>query len=106
MQFPIGTTNGQIAVGCFAQGTHQIINKQHCFIQHSDNNSIAQTVQQVVDELGISTYDEQTGQGEMRHVIGRVGTKTGEVMVVLVTATPDLSQKEILIERLREYRIS
>ena len=102
MQFPIGMTKGQVAVGCFAQGTHQIINTEHCFIQHSDNDMIAQTVQQVVAELGISTYDEHTGQGVMRHVIGRVGTKTGEVMVVLVTATLDLPHKEAIIERLRQ----
>lgn len=102
MQFPIGTVNGKIAVGCFAQGTHQIINTEHCFIQHQDNDLIAQTVQQVIAELGISTYDEQTGRGVMRHVIGRVGTKTGEVMVVLVTTTPDLPQKDVIIDRLRQ----
>ena len=102
MQFPIGMAKGQVAVGCFAQGTHQIINTKHCYIQHSDNDGIAQTVQQVVTELGISTYDERTGQGEMRHVIGRVGIATGEVMVVLVTATPDLPNKVALIQRLLE----
>jgi len=102
MQFPIGTTNGQIAVGCFAQGTHQIINTKHCYIQHPDNDSIALAVQQVITELGISTYDEQTGRGVMRHVIGRVGIVTGEVMVVFVTGTPDLPQKEIIIKKLRQ----
>jgi len=100
MQFPIGITKGQVAVGCFAQGSHQIINTKHCYIQHSDNDRIAQTLQQVVTELGISTYDERTGQGEMRHVIGRVGIATGEVMVILVTATPDLPNKAVLIQRL------
>lgn len=102
MQFPIGTVSGQVAVGCFAQGTHQIINTEHCYIQHPDNDSIAQTVQQVVTELGISTYDEHTGRGTMRHVIGRVGIATGEIMVVLVTATSNLPKKENIIERLRQ----
>lgn len=102
MQFPIGTVGGQVVVGCFAQGTHQIINTEHCLIQHSDNNSVAQAVQQIVSELGISTYDEHTGRGVMRHVIGRVGTKTGEVMVVLVTATPGLPNKDLMIAELRK----
>jgi len=100
MQFPIGMAKGQVAVGCFAQGTHQIINTEHCYIQHPDNDKIALAVQQVVAELGMSTYDEQTGRGVMRHVIGRVGIATGEVMVVLVTATPDLPQKAIIIKKL------
>jgi len=102
MQFPIGMENGKVAVGCFAQGTHDIINTKHCFIQHEANNLIAQAVQQVVTELGISTYDESTGRGTMRHVIGRVGIATDEVMVVLVTATPDLPHSDRLIAELRQ----
>ncbi len=102
MQFPIGTINGKVAVGCFAQGTHNIINTEHCYIQHEANNQVAQALQEIVTELGISTYDERTGQGTMRHVLGRVGTATDEVMVVLVTATPELPHKERIIAHLRQ----
>lgn len=102
MQFPIGTVQGKIAVGCFAQGTHNIINTEHCFIQHEANNLIAQTVQQIITELGISTYDERTGRGIMRHVLGRVGAATDEVMVVLVTATYELPHQEKIIAALRQ----
>lgn len=102
MQFPIGMVHGKVAVGCFAQGTHNIINTQHCYIQHEANNKIAQTVQQIVTELDVSTYDEYTGRGVMRHVLGRVGTATDEVMVVLVTATQDLPYKERIIAELRQ----
>jgi len=102
MQLPVGTVSGQVVVGCFAQGTHQIINTEHCFIQHETNNRVAQAVQQIVSELGITTYDEQTGQGVMRHVLGRVGVKTDEVMVVLVTATSALPRQAEVITKLRE----
>lgn len=102
MQLPIGTIAGKVAVGCFAQGTHNIINMEHCFIQQEGNNIVAQSVQQIVTELGISTYDEQTGTGVMRHVLGRVGKKTDEVMIVLVTATPDLPKQAEVIEELRQ----
>jgi 23S rRNA (uracil1939-C5)-methyltransferase len=102
MQFPIGTVNGKVAVGCFAQGTHNIINTEHCFIQHEANNTVAQTVQKIITELGISTYDERTGEGVMRHVLGRVGTATNEVMVVLVTATHELPHQERIIAHLRQ----
>lgn len=102
MQFPIGTVNGKVAVGCFAQGTHNIINTEHCFIQHEANNTVAQTVQEIITDLGISTYDERTGKGVMRHVLGRVGTATDEVMVVLVTATHVLPHKERIIAHLRQ----
>lgn len=102
MQLPIGTVDGEVVIGCFAQGTHKIINTEHCFIQQQANNSVAQAVQQIVTELGISTYDEETGQGVMRHVLGRVGKKTDEVMVVLVTATTELPKQQQIIEELRQ----
>ncbi|MDR3560048.1 MAG: 23S rRNA (uracil(1939)-C(5))-methyltransferase RlmD [Negativicutes bacterium] len=102
MQFPVGISGGKLAVGCFAQGTHAIIDTDRCFIQHEVNNTIANAVRQLLAELGIPPYDEQRGRGVVRHVLGRVGAATGEVMVVLVTATADLPHREAIIARLRE----
>ena len=92
MQFPVGRAGAKVVVGCYAQGTHAIIDTENCFIQHEMNNEIARTVRELVATLGISPYDEHTGSGVIRHVMGRVGSATGEVMVVLVTATPELPQ--------------
>lgn len=100
MQFPVGLAGGKVAVGCYAQGTHDIINTSNCLIQHETNNTIAATVREIIDNLGIPTYNEQDGQGIVRHVLGRVGTATGEVMVVLVTATAELPHRQQLIEQL------
>ena len=101
MQFPVGEAGGKIAIGCFAQGTHAIIDTERCFIQHQTNNLIAREVKQLAAELGIKPYDERSGQGVLRHVLGRVGTATGEVMVVMVTATPDLPRQAEIVARLR-----
>lgn len=102
MQFPAGQVGGEIVVGCYAQGTHAIIPTEHCLIQHQSNNVIAAQVRRMAAKLGISAYDEHTGSGVLRHVIGRVGTATGEVMVVLVTATDKLPRQAELITALRE----
>jgi 23S rRNA (uracil1939-C5)-methyltransferase len=102
MQFPIGLTDGKLAIGCFAQGSHRIIDTQDCLIQHNTNNRIAAEVRAIAAELGLSTYDERTGRGVLRHVLGRVGSATNEVMVVLVTATKDLPHQEKIVNRLRE----
>ncbi|MDF2876317.1 MAG: rlmCD, partial [Sporomusa sp.] len=101
MQFPVGQKNGKLVLGCYAQGSHDIVDIDNCLIQHQANNDIAREVRSVISELGIEPYDEHTGQGIIRHVLGRVGTATGEVMVVLVTATDRLPQREELIERLK-----
>jgi len=102
MQFPVGLVNGEVAIGCFAQGTHTIINTENCLIQHEANNIISRQVREIIAKLGIEPYNEQTGAGIIRHVLGRVGTASGEVMVVLVTATAGLPHKDRIVSELRE----
>jgi 23S rRNA (uracil1939-C5)-methyltransferase len=100
MQFPVGQKNNKVVVGCFAQGSHDIVDTENCLIQHQVNNDIVREVRKAVQELNIEPYDEQTGRGVIRHVLGRVGTATGQIMVVLVTATEHLPKQQALIERL------
>lgn len=100
MQLPVGRKHSKVVVGCYAQGSHDIIDTDNCLIQHQINNDIAREVRKVIQELGIEPYDEHTGQGVIRHVLGRVGTATGQIMVVLVTATERLPKEQALIKRL------
>lgn len=101
MQFPVGLQQGKVVVGCYSQGSHDIVDTDNCLIQHQTNNAIVREVRTVIAELKIEPYNEHTGQGVIRHVLGRVGTATGEVMVVLVTATDRLPKQDQLIERLK-----
>lgn len=100
MQLPVGQHDGKLVAGCFARGTHHIIDTERCYIQHSLNNRIAAEVKEVLANMGVSAYNERTGTGLIRHIIGRVGVKTGEVMVVLVTNGREIPHKEDLIAAL------
>lgn len=101
MQFPIGRNGNDVVIGCYAQGTHNIIDTENCLIQNEANNVVANAVRGVMRRLNITTYDEKTGQGVLRHVIGRVGIASGEIMVVLVTNTEILPKQEKVVEELK-----
>lgn len=101
MQFPVGKDGNDVIVGCYAQGTHNIVSAENCLIQHASNNTIANAVRGILRRLNISVYDEKTRRGVIRHIIGRVGAASGEVMVVLVTSTETLPKREKIIEELR-----
>ncbi len=101
MQFPVGLAAGRLAVGCFAPGSHDIVDIDDCLIQHAANNTVARAVRAALSDLGIPPYDEASGRGVVRHVLGRVGTAGGEVMAVIVTATADLPRRDELVARLR-----
>jgi len=100
MQVPVARKDNDVVVGCFAQGTHTVIDTKNCLIQNEANNTIANAVRGVIKRLNIGTYDEKTGRGVLRHVIGRVGSN-GEVMVVLVTSTDVLPKQEKIIAELQ-----
>ena len=50
----------------------------------------------------IRTFDEDTGYGLLRHVLIRRGFESGEIMVVLVTASPVFPSKNNFVKALRE----
>lgn len=100
MQFPIGRKAGKTIIGCFAQGSHEIIDTTDCHIQKELNNDIVNAVREVVTKLAIPVYDEDKHLGVLRHVVGRVG-KNGECMLVLVTAVKELRSAKQLVGMLR-----
>ena len=102
MQFPVGRSKGKTIIGCFAQGSHDIIDTENCYIQKEFNNDIVNAMREIVDKLGIPVYNEDRHTGILRHVIGRVG-KNGECMVVLVTAVKDLQRSKDIVRMLREH---
>ena len=101
MQFPVGIHQGQIVVGCFAQGSHRIIDTEDCHIQREGNNALANAVRDIVTKLRIPVYNEDTHRGILRHIVGRVG-QGDELMAVIVTAAKELPRKKEFIRMMRE----
>lgn len=100
MQFPIGRVKGKTIIGCFAQGSHEIIDTRDCHIQREGNNDIVNAVRDIVTRLNIPVYNEDKHTGVLRHVVGRVGTN-GDIMVVIVTATKNLPREKEFVTSLR-----
>jgi len=100
MQFPVGREKGKTIIGCFARGSHRIIDTEDCHIQKQGNNEIVNAVRDVAAELHISVYDEDRHTGVLRHVVGRVGLGD-ELMVCLVTAVEHLPREREFVKLLR-----
>ena len=100
MQMPVGGTKGDILMGFYAMGSHDIVQGTNCPIQDEGNNSIAQACYQIAKELDVEPYDEHIGKGVLRHIIGRIGQSGW--MVILVTATDNLPHQEKWVKNLTE----
>ncbi|MCD8108565.1 MAG: 23S rRNA (uracil(1939)-C(5))-methyltransferase RlmD [Clostridiales bacterium] len=84
-QFPVGTdTNGRIITGFYAERSHRIVPNRDCALGVPVNRDILDIVIAYMERYHVSTYDEGTGQGLVRHVLIRYGFRTGEIMVCLI----------------------
>lgn len=101
-QFPVGTdTNGKLITGFYAGRTHSIINNRKCYLGVEENEQVLDRVLGWMERHGITSYDEETGKGLVRHVLIRYGFVTKEVMVCLVINGAGVPEKEELIDSLR-----
>lgn len=101
MAVPAGLVKGKAALGCYRQGSHDIIPVSSCAIQKEENNRLLQFARRFIEKYGISVYDEKTRKGSLRHVMGRVGDD-GKVMVVFVTASETLPEEKRWIEEIQK----
>lgn len=101
LQYPIGKdADGNTVMGVYAERSHNIIETRECKIQDKLCQKIANSVYDFILKNKIQVYDENTQRGSIRHIIVRIGKKTNEVMVTLVTNTGKIEKEEELIELL------
>lgn len=100
-QFPIGMEGNEPVMGFFKTGTHEIVNTEHCYIQHPVNDVLTRIVKAYIKKHSITVYNEKSRKGLLRHMVSRVSYETGEVMVIFVINGKELPQKEELINALK-----
>ena len=98
LQYPVGIDiNNKPVMGVFAERTHSIISTQKCEIQDRLSQEIANDIFDFIVKNNIKVYDERKTEGTIRHIIIRIGKKTNEVMVTLVTNTEKIDKEQELI---------
>ncbi len=99
-QYPVGVDKEGVVAGFYARRSHQIIDTPVCDIQHPLSDKAKDIVLGYIKALNIPVYDEETGKGLIRHVVTKIGYKSGEVMVIIVATQPELPKKNKLLYRL------
>ena len=98
LQYPIGIKDGKATMGVFAERTHEIIPTADCKIQNKLSQQIANDIFSFIKENNISVYNEETLEGSLRHIVIRIGIKTNEVMITLVTNTHKIGKEKELVQ--------
>lgn len=84
-QFPVRRDkDGRLAIGFYAGRTHSVIDTDVCYLQDKVNDEIIRRFRNFMEKYQVETYDEEKHTGLVRHILTRVGRKTGEVMICLI----------------------
>lgn len=93
---------GDLLAGIYEENSHKVVKTDNCRIQNSLANEIIAAITNLMLKKKIPAYSEDRGVGVLRHVYIRVGEKTGQVMVVLVTGSKEFREKKLFVDMLRE----
>lgn len=92
----------KVISGFYKENTHDVIDIDKCIIQDSKADEIIQTIKGLMRSFKMRPYDEDTGQGFLRHVLIKRGFATNQIMVVLVTSTKVFPGKNNYIKAIRK----
>ncbi|NEP01710.1 MAG: 23S rRNA (uracil(1939)-C(5))-methyltransferase RlmD [Symploca sp. SIO2E9] len=99
------SSTGTVQAGYYRKGSHQLINLNQCPVQDPRLNPMLAQIKQDIGQLGWSVYDERRHQGKLRHLSLRIGRRSGEILLTLVTTDPNLTDIEAQAQKwLSQYR--
>ncbi|HEY9627538.1 MAG TPA: 23S rRNA (uracil(1939)-C(5))-methyltransferase RlmD [Coleofasciculaceae cyanobacterium] len=84
------SATGQVQAGYYQKGSHQLINLNQCPIQDERFNPLLAQIKLDIQERGWGIYDEDKHRGKLRHLSLRIGRRTGEMLLTLVTKEGNL----------------
>ncbi len=93
-QFPVRRDkDGNLVIGFYAGRTHHVIDTDVCYLQATVNDEIIRKFRIFMEQYRVEPYDEEQHRGLVRHILTRVGKKTGEVMACVILNGKELVGK-------------
>lgn len=96
----IGYEKGRIIAGIYEKKSHRIVDITNCKIEDAAAGDILLSLKKLFQSFKMKAYNEDTGCGLIRHVLIRVGKTSGQIMVVIVTASVIFPNKQHFVKEL------
>ena len=101
MEFSFGDEykDGPLALGMHKRGSfYDIVTVADCEIVDADYRLILQSVRDYFARVKVSFFHRMSHEGYLRHLLVRKASRTGEILVALVTTSQDPWQGETAVE--------
>lgn len=90
----------KIMPGIYQSKTRSVTPVQNCLLDQTSAGLIANTAAKLIQSFKLRVYDYHQKTGFIRHILIRTGHYTGEIMVVLVVASPVFPKKQQFVNAL------
>ena len=90
--------SGKIISGVYQSGTHHVVGIDSCQTEDIIADKIIVAVRKLLPSFKMTTYNEDTGKGFLRHILVKRGFATNQIMLVLVTGTPVFPSKNNFVK--------
>ena len=85
---------GNVQAGYYRKGSHKLVNLNQCPVQDSRLDPFLAQIKQDIAAQGWGIYNETRETGKLRHLALRIGRKTGQVLLTLITTDWNLEGVE------------
>ncbi|MBE9080131.1 23S rRNA (uracil(1939)-C(5))-methyltransferase RlmD [Romeria aff. gracilis LEGE 07310] len=94
--YPLALTQaGTLKAGYYRKGSHRLVNLNQCPVQDSRLDPLLAEVKQDIQAQGWKIYDEATRRGHLRYLSLRIGRRTGQILLTLVSRSLKLDNIEV-----------
>lgn len=101
IQMPYGKDRkGNIVYGFYKENSHEIIPIRECKIEDKRASEILWDIKEILKDINIPIYNEDTGKGILRYVLIKTSKHFDEIMVVLVTSMKNFPGQKNFIDAL------
>lgn len=99
-QYPAQIRDGRLLAGFYAYKSHRIIPCDDCRLQPKEFKEGLRAFAKWVKEAKVTSFDEKSGNGLLRHIYFRKAFSTGEIMACAVVNGRNIPKKDLLIKLL------
>ena len=95
--------NGKVICGMYSEESHKVVDVDECLLEDETAGAIIRQIRSLAISYKMKIYDEDRGDGFLRHVLIRAAHYRGrkEYMVVIVTGSLQFTGKNNFIKILR-----
>ena len=93
---PIRRDGRKVRLGYYKRGSHRIVNLNHCPVLDPRLDALIEPIKRDLEATHWPMDSDLQGEPGLRHLGLRIGVRTGEILITLISATESLQAVDVL----------